>query len=259
MKNTLKALLFTVISIQSFAQEDRKKVIKINLSAATLSAATIQYEKVLGNRFSVAVGVGFRPQFLLPFTSESSKYIELADKKIDYIKLDNVKKAESKIGLFHVTPELRYYFGKQQAPFGFYLSVFGKYNNFQGKVPVFIDTDYKNLPIRLELPVDTKLQTYSGGLMFGKQFRLGNRFTFDWYIAGGHFGRAKVHAESIQNLSTYDDAFRTKLRDRIISTFALNEDYLNLVVDANGVVIDNSLPLKYLNLRGFGFNLGYRF
>lgn len=224
-----------------------------------MRTVTLQYEKVLGKHFSVALGVGYRPKALLPFAKELEKYVDFADSRIDYISFDNVKKTESKIGMYHITPELRYYFGKKEAPIGMYLAVFGKYNDFHGDVPVFVDMDYKNLPVRLELPVDTRLQTYSGGLMLGKQFRLSNRFTFDWYIVGGHFGKAKVHGESNQNLEGFDDDFRNRLRNKILTSFNINEEYLSLVVNNQGVRIDNVRQLNYLNLRGFGFNLGYRF
>jgi hypothetical protein len=259
VKNTIKIVFFIFIAVQSFAQEDRDKVIKLNLSAAVLGGATLQYEKVLGEHFSLAIGGGYRPKAHIPYAKELEKYVDYADNRIDYISFQNVRKTESKIAMYHVTPELRFYFGNKGAPIGTYLAIFGKYNNIHGDVPVFVDTDYKGVPVRLELPVDTKINTYSGGLMLGKQFRVGNRFTFDVYAIGAHFGRAKVHGQSNQNLEGFDDDFRTRLRNKILDTFKINEDYLSLVVDNQGVRIDNARPLNYLNLRGLGFNLGYRF
>lgn len=259
VKKKLVILCFILISIHSFAQEEKRKVLKINLSAAAMGAATVQYEAFFSKHFSFALGAGYRPKSLFPYVKDLEKYIDYADGKIDYISFDNVKKAEVKIGMYHITPEIRFYFGRKQAPIGTYLSVFAKYNNFRGNLPVFIDTDYKDVPVRLELPVDTKLKTTTGGLMVGHQFRIGNRFTFDCYIIGAHFGRVSVHGESNQNLEGFDDDFRTRLRDKILTTFKINEEYLGLVVDNQGVKIDNVRPLNYLNLRGFGFNLGYRF
>ncbi|MFN3488777.1 MAG: DUF3575 domain-containing protein [Emticicia sp.] len=259
MKKYLVILFFSLVSIHSFAQEEKRKVLKINLSAAALGAATVQYERVLGKRFSLALGAGYRPKSLFPYAKDLEKYVDFADGKIDYISFDNVKKAESKIGMYHITPEMRFYFGRKQAPIGTYLSLFAKYNDFKGDVPVFVDTDYKGVPVRLELPVDTQIKTASAGLMVGHQFRLGNRFTFDCYVIGTHFGRVSVHGESNQNLEGFDDDFRTRLRDKILATFKINENYLGLVVDNQGVRIDNVRQLNYLNLRGFGFNLGYRF
>lgn len=259
MKKSFGILFFVFISIHSFAQEERRKVLKINLSAAALGAATVQYERVWGKHFSLALGAGYRPKSLFPYAKDLEKYLDFADGKIDYISFDNVKKAESTIGVYHLTPEMRFYFGNKGAPVGTYLSIFGKYNDFHGDVPVFVDIDYKGVPVRLELPVDTQIRTTSAGLMVGHQFRLGNRFTFDCYIIGAHFGRVSVHGESNQNLEGFDDDFRTRLRDKILTTFKINEDYLGLIVDNQGVRIDNVRQLDYLNLRGFGFNLGYRF
>ncbi|WP_394991494.1 DUF3575 domain-containing protein [Emticicia sp.] len=259
MKNILKVFFLILTFIHSFAQEEKQSVVKLNFSAAVLGSATIQYEKALSNRMSLVIGAGYRPKKLVPFAKNAGKFIDFADNRIDYITLDNVKKSESTMGNFHITPELRFYFGKQAAPIGLYLAIFGRYNDYHGDVPVFVDTDYKNVPVRLELPVDTRLKTYSGGLMLGKQFNLGKRFTFDWHIVGGHFGRVTVHGESNQNLEGFDDDFRTRLRNKILTTFNINENYLGLVVDNQGVRIDNARQLNYLNLRGFGFNLGYRF
>ena len=259
MKKNFGILFFIFISIHSVAQEEKRKVLKVNLSAAALGAATLQYETVLGKRFSLALGAGYRPKKGIPYFQYVDKYITYGDEKVEYISFDNVRKEAATIGILHVTPEVRFYFGKKQAPIGTYLSVFAKYNSYRGDLPVFIDTDYRGVSVRLELPVDTHLKTTTAGLMLGHQFRLGNRFTFDCYIIGAHFGRVSVHGESNQNLEGFDDDFRNRLRERILTTFKINEEYLGLVVDTQGARIDNVRQLNYLNFRGFGFNLGYRF
>lgn len=260
MKITSITLFYICCSFLCLAQEPKPSVLKVNLSALALGAYSVQYEKVLGKRVSFALGVGYRPVKVVPFAKEIEKYIDAADKRIDYISLANVKKAESTIGLFHVTPELRFYFGKNKAaPIGTYLALFGKYNSYFGQAPVFVDMEYKGASARVELPVDTQVKIYSGGLMLGRQFRLGNRFTFDWFIIGGHYGKVTVHGESNQNLEGYDDEFISRLKGKIIDTFKINEQYLSLEVDKQGVRIDNAQNLKYLNLRGFGFNIGYKF
>ena len=260
MKITSITIFYLCFTTVCFSQETRPSVLKVNLSALVFGTYTLQYEKALGNKVSFALGVGYRPEKLIPFGNTFERYVNAADSRIDYITLDNVKKAESTVGLFHITPELRFYISKDKtAPIGTYISVFGKYNSFFGHAPVFVDMEYKGVPARVELPVDTHVKTYSGGLMLGKQFRLGNNFTFDWYIVGGHFGKVTVHGESNQNLDAFDDEFIGRLKDKIVDTFKLNENYLALEVDKQGIRIDNARNLKYLNLRGFGFNLGYKF
>ena len=259
VKKSLVIICFFLISVNSLAQKEIHKILKINLSAVALGAATVQYEAVFGKRFSFALGAGYRPKRGIPYVQYFDKYFNYVDNKVGYISFDNVRKEAATIGLINFTPEFRFYFGKKQALFGTYLSVFAKYNDFRGALPVFIDTDYKGVPVRLELPVDTKLKTATAGIMLGHQFRLGNHFAFDCYVIGAHFGRLSVQGESNQNLEGFDGDFRTRLRDKILASFKINEDYLGLVVDNQGVRIDNVRRLNYLNLRGFGFNLGYRF
>lgn len=260
VKITLSLLLFFSVSFYCFSQEERTSVIKVNATALAFKTYNIQFEKAFSKRFSFALGVSHRPEERIPFASAVRKYVDAADEGIDYISLENVKKGEATMGLFKITPELRYYIGKKKsAPIGTYISLFGRYERFFGTLPVFVDVVYKGQDLRVELPVKTEFKTTSGGLMLGRQFRLGERFTLDWYIIGGYFGNVKVHGESRQNLEQYDDQFINDLKENIKDTFKINEDYLSLEVDKQGVRIDNARRLKYANLRGFGFNLGYRF
>ena len=260
MKTTSITAFYICFSFLCFSQEPRPGVLKLNLSALTLGTYSLQYEKVLGNRISFALGAGYRPVKRIPFANTVEKYIDAADSRIDYISLANVKKSESTIGTFNLTPEFRFYLGKNKsAPIGTYIAVFGRYNSYFGKAPVFVDMEYRGAMARLVLPVDTQIKTYSGGLMLGKQFRLGNHFTFDWFIIGGHYGKVTVHGESKQDLEGYDEQFIKDLKAKIIDTFKINEQYLALEVDKQGVRIDNARNLKLLNLRGFGFNIGYKF
>ncbi|MBA4853313.1 DUF3575 domain-containing protein [Emticicia sp. BO119] len=260
MKIASLTVFCVCFSFFCYSQESNSSVLKVNLSALTLGAYSLQYEKALGNRISFALGVAYRPVKIVPFAKTVESFVDAADKRIDYISLVNVKKSESTAGNFGLTPELRFYLGKNKsAPIGTYIAVFGRYNSYFGKAPVFVDMLYKETFARIELPVDTQVKTYSGGLMIGKQFRLGNRFTFDWFIIGGHYGRVTVHGESKQNLEGYDEQFIKDLKEKIIDTFKINEQYLSLEVDKQGVRLDNARNLSFFNLRGLGFNIGYRF
>lgn len=260
MKQSFSFIISLFISFVCFSQEDRTSVIKVNASALAFKTYNIQFEKAFNKKFSFALGVSHRPEERIPFATAIRKYVDAADEGIDYVSLKNVRKGEASMGLFKITPELRFYpANKSSAPIGFYVSLFGRYERFFGTLPVDVDMVYKGQPLRVELPVKTEFKTLSGGLMLGRQFRLGERFTLDWYIIGGYFGNVTVHGESNQDLSKYDDKFISDLRQNILETFQINEAYLALQVDKQGVRIDNARRLKYLNLRGFGLNLGYRF
>jgi hypothetical protein len=260
VKITFITVFCVCFSFFCFSQEAKPSIIKVNLSSLALGAYSVQYEKVMSKRTSFALGVSYRPVKRVPFAKTVERIIDSIDNRVTYISLANVKKNESTIGNFGLTPEFRFYLVKKKsAPVGAYISVFGKYNNYFGKAPVFVDMVYKGTFARIELPIDTRVQTYSAGLMLGAQFRLGQRFTFDWYIVGGHYGKMTVHGESVQDLEGYDDQFMADLRYKIVETFKINEQYLAVEVDKKGVRIDNVRNLPFAGLRGFGFNLGYNF
>lgn len=260
MKTSSITVFYVCFSFLCFSQDSPTNVLKLNLSALTLGTYSLQYEKVLGKKISLTLGASYRPVKQVPFARTVERYIDAADSRIDYISLANVKKGEATVGTFNLTPEFRFYLGKNKsAPIGTYIAVFGRYNSYFGKAPVFVDMEYRGVMARVELPVDTHIKTYSGGLMLGKQFRLGNRFTFDWFIIGGHYGKVTIFGESKQDLEGYDEQFIKDLRAKIIDTFKINEQYLALDVDKSGVRVENARNLKLLNLRGLGFNIGYRF
>lgn len=260
MKITSITAFCVCFSFFCFSQEPKPSVIKVNLSSIALGAYSLQYEKALGKRVSFAIGAAYRPVKKVPFAKSVERFVDAADNRIDYISLANVKKSEATVGHFGITPEVRFYLGKNKsAPIGAYIAAFGRYNSYFGKAPVFVDVFYKDTFARIELPVDTQIKTYSGGLMFGYQFRLGNRFTFDWFVVGGHYGKVTVHGESKQDFEGYDDDFLKYVKSKIIETFKINEQYLSVEVDKQGVRVDNARNLKFFNLRGLGFNIGYKF
>jgi hypothetical protein len=260
VKITSITVFCVCFSIFCFSQESKPGIIKVNLSSLALGAYSLQYEKVLGKRTSFALGVGYRPEKHIPFAKTVKRIIDSIDNRIDYVSLANVRKTDLTAGNFNVSPEFRFYLVKNKsAPIGAYISVFGKYNSYFGKAPVFVDILYRGTFARVELPIDTQIKTYSGGLMLGAQFKLGNRFTFDWFIIGAHYGKMNVHGESIQDLEGYDDQFIADLKYKIVETFKINEQYLSVKVDKQGVKIDNVRNLTFLGLRGLGFNIGYKF
>ncbi len=250
---------FGIFAFHTQAQSQNNTLIKVNVSNLTVGLGTIQVERVLAKRFSITFGTSFRPKMNVPFAKTVEKYIDIADKRVDYISFENVKKQEAKYSQLRLTPEVRIYLGNKPAPYGPYLAFFGRYNYFRADVPVFLDVNYNNLPFRLQLPVDTKLKTSSYGVMLGNQFKLTNRLSLDCYWIGLHVGRAKVHGESIQDLGIFDENFRQNLRKQILDTFKINENYLSLDVSAKGVTIDNVRRLSYFNFRGLGFAVAYTF
>ncbi|MFN3850721.1 MAG: DUF3575 domain-containing protein [Spirosomataceae bacterium] len=251
--------IFAIFSLKINFLQAQSSILKLNLSSLAIKSYTAQYEKVIGKRISFALGGGYRPMSLVPFPTETANLTTFVDNRIDYISLDNTRPKESKVKGYHITPEIRFYFGQKEAPYGFYLSAFARYYHVNAIIPVEMELEYQGFPVLLKLPVDTKVNATSIGLMIGKQFKLTKRLTFDWYIAGPHIGKFNLHGESQQDLSNFDDDFQNRLRRKVVDSFKIDEKTFGVVVDDNGIKMDALRKLPFVNLRAFGFNLGYRF
>jgi Protein of unknown function (DUF3575) len=248
------ALFFTTQI--SYSQD---QILKVNLSSFAIKSASVQYEKVLNRRVSFNLGVGYRPMALIPFPSQTNGLVKFVDERIDYISLDNTRPKESEAKGYQITPELRFYLGNNEAPTGFYIAVYGRYNHINAIVPVEMELEYNSLPVSLKLPVDTKVNTYSAGLMIGKQFKLGNRFTFDCNLIGLSVGKLTIHGESLQDLGNFNEDFHNRLKAKVIDGFKIDESVFDVAVNKNGIYMDALKSLQYINVRTLGFSLGYRF
>jgi hypothetical protein len=252
----ITSFLLLLLNNSAISQDN---LLKVNMSSFAIRSYAAQYEKVLNRRVSVALGGGFRPMSLIPFPKETNDLVAFVDKRVDYIDWDNTRPKESTVKGYQITPEVRIYMGKKEAPYGFYLSVYGRYNHINAIVPVEMELIYNNLPVPLRLPVDTKVNTYSAGLMLGKQFKIGNRFTLDCNLIGFSFGKLTVHGESLQNLSAFNEDFQTRLRTKVVEEFNIDEAVFGVSVNNEGIYMDALKRLNYYNIRTLGFNLGFRF
>jgi hypothetical protein len=257
-KKSLIISFFLLLFIKNTAIA-QDNLIKVNLSSFAIRSYSAQYEKILNRKVSFSFGVGYRPSSLVPFPEETNGLVKFVDRQIDYISLDNTRPKESTAKGYQITPEIRYYLGNKDAPYGFYLAIYGRYNHINAIVPVEMNLEYNNLPVSLRLPVDTKVNTYAGGLMLGRQFKLGNRFTFDCNLIGLSFGKLTVHGESLQNLSSFDNDFQNRLRARVIDDFKIDEGVFDVSVNNQGIFMDALKNLNYYNIRTLGFNLGFKF
>lgn len=257
-KKSIAISCFLLLFLKNIAIS-QDNLLKVNLSSIAVRSYVVQYEKVLNNRVTFSLGGGFRPMSLIPFPNETNNLVKFVDNRIDYIDLDNTRPKETTIKGYQVTPEVRLYLGQKEAPYGFYISVYGRHNHVNAIVPVEMELEYNNLPVSLRLPVDTKINTYSAGLMLGKQFKIGNRFVFDCNLIGVSFGKMTVHGESLQNLSSFNEDFQGRLRAKVVEEFNIDEEVFGVSVNNNGIYMDALKRLNYFNIRTLGLNIGFRF
>ena len=211
--NFMKRILFisiaiTCLFISGFSQEnetsqklwhpsqgamlDGKTLLKANLTGLTLGNYSFSAERIIGEHLSLVAGIGYVPMGKLPYASLFSEHVEVEDKYVDMLQVDNLT----------LSLEMRFYTGTGYGR-GFYLSPYYRY----GKSAFGnIQTDYFNVNEEsYDISLDGNLTTHSGGILFGYQWLVGKRrnIAIDWSILGVHAGgmNANIFGKTAQTLT----------------------------------------------------------
>lgn len=255
---TLALLVCTTAPVfaQSFDEdvteetEPGKNLIKVNLFSLPLKNFSLQYERPVAKKISVAMGVRFMPAGTLPLMS-IAKDLAKSDEVDDDIS-DQIE--NFRLGNFALTPEVRFYMGKEVLR-GFYIAPFARYATFNVSLPFDLETEDENNQATTER-IDMKgdLSTIAGGVLFGAQWKLGKMVYLDWHIAGPHFGKATGKLSGKKNLTADEqDELRLFLAE-------LEEDIpfvkFKSNVDANGAEIKVNGPWGGIRA---GLSIGIRF
>ncbi|WP_018615272.1 DUF3575 domain-containing protein [Segetibacter koreensis] len=225
--------------------DQKKNVFKVNLTSLIFKNLSFQYERVVAKKTSVALGLSVMPKTGLPFASTvKDKWGGNADaaRAIDQTQLSN----------FSITPEVRFYLGKKQAPTGFYIAPFGRYNQLR------FDQIYTFTPSDNTLHtanVKGTLNNIGGGILIGSQWNLSKSMTLDWWIAGPIYGSSngKLSGTDPKGIPAQD---RAKVKSDIEST-NIPGTKMEATVGANQIDVNLSGP--YVGLRAFGIALGIKF
>jgi hypothetical protein len=236
----------TVVSAQDGKSSlPGKSIVKVNLSSIALSHYSLQYEYVLNNRQSIALGLGVSPREGLPFKQTLlDNFGENADAR-SAIESTTFSK-------FTITPEYRFYLGKKGAPSGFYIAPFARYTNMS------FDNDYTYTPSSGEkhvAHVTGKFNGIGGGVMVGSQWLLSSRVTLDWWIAGPFIGTMKADFHGTDDMSDMTPQDKAELENDIESV-----DIPLWEIDATvgNNTIDAKLTGPFYGIRAFGISLGLR-
>jgi hypothetical protein len=219
---------------------EKNNVIKINLPALAFKNISIQYERKIGRKTSVAVNIHTIPFGKLPFQSAFKNVGGSSD----------VQYSQFKLGSFGIVPEFRYYLGKKGALRGFYVGPFVSYSSYKMNLPINYNNNTKTGIF------DGKLSAFTGGLQLGAQFKLGKNMILDWWILGPNYGSANGTLTLTTALSASDQSdLKTKL-EQLKNDAPLNT-IQSYTVTSTGASIVAKGP--WGGLRGLGFNLGIRF
>lgn len=245
MKKLHFACLLLLVSAVGFSQAG-KNIVKINLPSIALNTYSLQYERVLSNRQSIALGIAISPNTDLPFKKK------LMD---DFGGNDDARRAieTTKFTKFTITPEYRFYFSKNGAPTGFYLAPFARYTHMS------INQDYTYTPssgIQHTANLKGHFNGLGGGAMIGAQWMLGKRVTLDWWILGPFIGDLDSEFNGTDDMSDLSAQDKADLERDI-------EDVDIPLWDIDATVGNNTVNVKlkgpFYGVRAFGISLGFRF
>jgi len=180
-------LAFTAISLKAIAQNKESKDlstqlnhIKLNLTALVFKNYSVQYERILKKRSSVALSIRVMPSTSLPFKAWIRDYIIGDDpetnKTLDQLRLSN----------FAITPEYRFYLGKKGYGRGIYIAPFYRFASF--KTNTMVITYQSTLTQQNTIVMSGKMVNNTVGVLLGAQWLLGKNIDLDLWILGPHYG-----------------------------------------------------------------------
>lgn len=262
LKTGLMALVIvffsTVLPVRAgygFSQGDGQVVpfydntLKVNLSSLLLYNFSVQYERVIGPSGSVTLGVNYRPDVGVPFGSFFKRLLEEEESELDIGRMIDA----ASMSFLSVTPEFRFYPGSKGAPNGLYLAPFVRYAKWD-MVNVFEFTPEDTDPF--DVKFDGGLSYLAGGIMIGFQWQIGQRTTFDWWLAGPYIGAVdgSFFARGDQFTMSEQDKreFEQEVRD-------LDLIILDLDAQVKDDGVDVFMDGYILGLRSMGFTIGFRF
>ena len=250
MKKIFVLLLATISCSTLLAQKEKEKnndekapkknMVKLNLFALALKNVSIQYERAVAKKVTVAATLRYMPTGSIPF---KSTFKTLADDPETEKQLDDLR-----VGNFAFMPEVRYYLSKKGAFRGFYLGLYANIARYNTSIPF----QYDDAGISKTIPMSGHLTAITGGLMIGSQFKLGGPVYLDWWILGPGYGSSngKLTGNKIMDASEQQD-----LRDQLTDT-DIPLTKFTYTVNGTGATIDFKGP--WAGIRS-GLAIGIRF
>lgn len=237
MKKILLFVFATMFATSLWAQQEsdkedkeisimKKNIIKINLPALAFKNITVQYERALSRKTTVAGTFRFMPKGSIPF---KSNIIKLADDPELERQLNNVE-----IGNMAFMPEIRFYLGKKGAFHGFYLAPFASIARYSTNL-LF---EYDDNGVTKNIPLNGNVNSFTGGLMLGAQWQLSKALYLDWWILGPNYGNSKG---DIAGTKTLSPAEQQSLRDEL-SMLDIPLTKYTYTVDGNGATVNFKGP-----------------
>jgi hypothetical protein len=231
-----KDLTFAPIMRPKVEGTEAKGVIKMNLSSLIFTNLAFQTEYAFHKNLSGALGFSYLLGTKLPPVISSAGL------------------ADTKVNGYSLTPEFRFYPGKKekhQAPHGFYFAPYARYAKFN------FSASYLDAVRNFNGTIDATYSGFAGGLMIGSQWIIGNHFSIDLFIVGGHVGSGSLEINAYDpNVSEMDDLEKEAVKQSIKNTASFIGTGSATVEGDN---IKASFATPFNGLRGLGLNIGFAF
>lgn len=248
MSFTIKLQAQTEIATEDSTRKNKKQVnfIKVNLTGIFLKNYSIQYERSLSRKISVALAFRTMPSTTIPFKNQIIKSLETTDQ--------NTKETIEKfrISNFAITPEIRFYLSKKGYGRGFYIAPFYRYASYETNDLVF--TYENSASVESTITLSGKLTSNTGGLMFGVQNKLGKRLYLDLWLLGPHYGSATGNFSGVSSKPLTTDE-QTDLRQEL-NDIDIPFTNKTVTVTSNGASVKLDGP--WAGIRS-GILLGFKF
>lgn len=245
MKKIIFFSLSILLSGLAQAQEEtsdleRKSMVKLNVIPLTIGSFSADYEYLISTRTTIGTNLTFMPKRSIPMLGSFESTID--DEAVSN-QLENAK-----IGTFSISPQAKFYLGKDVYR-GFYIAPFFRYASHSIQLPVNYYYNGQNETV----VIDGKINTFSGGIAFGAQWKLSEKFYLDWTIIGPLYGSHNGTLSGNKNLNQEEiTEIENALNDFDEIPFIKHSHEVN----SQGVKVKTKGPWAGLRI---GISVGYRF
>lgn len=239
-------LLLFFASAYSQSSDDKKNIVKTNLTAYIFRNYNLTYERSLTRWLSLGLSYGKIPEGEIPF---SKQFLEEDDES--EFGLDNVQFSNTQL-----TIEPRLYLGKGYGR-GFYLAPYYRQTTIQIDNLIY-NMSFENDDFATPVTLSGKMNGNSFGLMLGSQWSIGkkNNWVIDWWIIGGHYGNSDGNFDGISDrVLTPEEQVELK---EALEDIDLSKAKFENTVTTNDRGAKMVLTGPWAGLRS-GLSFGYRF
>ncbi|MGN7784203.1 DUF3575 domain-containing protein [Niabella sp. 22666] len=232
-------ICFPVLCMLSSAAQDgtsfskKSNLVKLNLTSPFLKNYSIQYERIINKRVSVAVSGRLMPASTLPFKNAIRKEVI---KEEDELITDAFNQA--KFSNYAITPEVRFYLGKKGYGQGFYIAPYYRFAKYTVEE---LHYTYEDLDQDISIKLTGNLKSHTGGFLVGAQWMLSNTIGLDWWILGPNIGGGRGHITGVSN-QPIDPDVQQDIRESLENDLDIPFTKTTVDVNANGANLKLSGP-----------------